>query len=100
MCWFCEKVKYNNIQIPINTTGADDNVCELITSDDCENCHGCADENNHFNLILIEDVLEICYYHKIKELTVNPYSARFNINYCPFCGDKISKEHHDELKFW
>lgn len=105
MCDFCEGLSYKELKIPIRTSLPDDNVCEIGSPDkynigfSCDGCKGCSDENNHFSVTVHEDTLSIGYYHKIRKLTIAPISSRFNINYCPMCGNRISENDH-ELKFW
>jgi len=101
MCEFCDNLEYKSITIPVRTSMADDNVCEVVTGDDCSKCnHGCADENNYFEITTWEDNLSLSYCHKIGKLTIYPVSTRFNINFCPMCGKRISEKLHEELKFW
>jgi hypothetical protein len=102
MCKFCDDLDYKTITIPSRTSTADDNVCEFVVNENCNECnHGCADENNYFSITTWEDNICLNYYHKVKDLIIAPISARFSINYCPMCGKKISKEmNSEELKFW
>lgn len=113
MCKFCDNLEYKDITIPNRTNMADDNVCEIASPDienidgkeyncgsNCKDCYGCMDENNHFVVSSFDDNIDISYYHKIKDLTIAPVSARFSINFCPICGRRISKVYHEDLKFW
>ena len=101
MCKFCDSLEYREIKIPVRTTMADDNICEMIMNGSCEECnHGCADENHSFSITTWDDTLCLHYYHKIGELIISPVSTRFSINSCPMCGKQISEKMKDELKFW
>jgi len=101
MCNFCDDLKYREIIIPMRTSMADDNVCEMIVNDDCEKCnHGCADENHYFSITTWEDNLCLNYFHKIGELIIAPVSTRFSINFCPMCGKQITEKINDKLGFW
>jgi len=72
MCEFCDNLEYKSITVPVRTSMADDNVCEVITGDDCSKCnHGCADENNYFEITTWEDNLSLSYCHKIGKLTMD-----------------------------
>lgn len=102
MCKFCDNLEYRDIKIDTRTSLADDNVCEFIVQNDCEQCeNGCSSDNNYFSITMWEDNLHLNYYHKIRDLIIAPISMRFSINFCPMCGKRISKElHSDELNFW
>ena len=92
--------------MPKRTTVSHENVGDFEAPDkynvnhDCKDRKGCAKENNYFSITSWEDNLCLNYYHKIKDLTIAPISARFSINYCPMCGKKISDTTNDELEFW
>ena len=114
MCKFCDNLEYRTITIPNRTNMADDNVCEFASPEiididgekitygvNCADCRGCADENSYFSITTWEDNMCLNYYHKVRDVIIAPVGARFNFNYCPMCGKRISKElHSDELNFW
>lgn len=112
MCKFCDE-DYTQLTIPMRTSFADDNVCDLLSPDgsgythDCNGCYGCADENNFFKLYFhrcdgSENIISLSYYHKVREGIIAPISARFEFSYCPFCGRKISDNDIDagNINFW
>lgn len=49
MCEFCRE-HHTNYLIPVRNKYADDNICEKLRDDNCEDCCGCNDENFHFTL--------------------------------------------------
>lgn len=101
MCKFCDNLKWREINIPIRTSMADDNICEIMMDSNCDECnHGCADKNHYFSITTWEDNLSLNYYHKIGELIIYPVSARFSINFCPMCGKRIAEKINEELRFW
>lgn len=96
MCVFCEKT--NTLELEIRSTYSDDNICESIS---CENCFGCSD--NRLSMIINKDNLNNSYinleYFKNKKGEINhPYSEQLHINYCPFCGEKISEDTLDVME--
>jgi len=105
MCKFCDNLRYKEIKVPSKTSLADDNVCEFASPSEygdfeCKNCGGCSDDNHFFSITSWDDNMQLSYYHKIKEVIIAPVSTRFNFNFCPMCGKRISKELHEDLKFW
>ena len=114
MCKFCDNLEYKEITIPSRTTGADHNVCEIASpqvieidgeiyksGSECEGCYGCAKENNYWQITICNnDIVDLHYYNKVRDFIIDQYSARFCINFCPMCGKRISKELHEDLKFW
>lgn len=113
MCNFCDG-KIIEIKIPRRTSYAEDNVCEQLSPDesktcyDCVGCNGCADQNNYFSINYIKDtvgdgnIVDLSYYHKIRNTIIQPISARFEFKYCPFCGKKLTDREIDvnDMKFW
>ena len=110
MCKFCDDLKnYKKYKIPIRNTYANDNTCEFVSPENykdgcfykdgisfrgimnCEDCDGCKDDNYLFYLNSCNNYISIDFYHKIKDLTIAPCSESLVINFCPWCGKKISK---------
>lgn len=93
MCEFCknfyERKKYG---IEVRNGYADDNFCEVLRDTDCEMCHGCANEDFHFTLYKWRDMISMGFIHKIPECTVAQTSENLKINYCPWCGEKLTDE--------
>jgi ferredoxin len=103
MCKFCDDfLRLKRNKIPIRNTSAEDNVCNYVVNNDCDQCNnGCSENNHYFDIILYKDTISIDYTHKINNLTIETSSARFNINYCPLCGKRMSEViHPEELKYW
>lgn len=75
--------------IPLRSKGADDNVCDTIRPKEyegyffgceCEDCLGCMDENDHFEINIFEEdgFFTVHYHHQIGELCIDRYSERIN----------------------
>ena len=103
MCEFCkDKSSYLQFRVPYRTNSADDNRCEYGSPDncdgyivgcDCKNCNGCVEDNLYFSIKKFSDNrIAFEFYHKIKDLIINPFSEAININYCPFCGERLNDE--------
>jgi hypothetical protein len=64
------------MRIPLRCTGADDNLCEKITNNDCKNCDGCSSDNEYFEVNEYDDFFTITYYKKIGDLEIIRCSER------------------------
>lgn len=99
MCGFCDNIKNENKEIiwRVRNTSADDNICECINNINCEKCKGC---NMHFKLngynyngdtyVGVEYHQTITYYNS-EDAVINPFSESIQFNYCPFCGEQMSR---------
>lgn len=90
MCEFCKD--YNRhiaYRVPVRNTYADDNLCEILMDDNCEDCDGCMDENYHFTLYKWQDMISFGLVRKIGDAICAPTSEGIMINYCPWCGKKL-----------
>ena len=100
MCEFC-KDYHTNYLIPIRNAYADDNICEKLRDKNCEDCSGCADENFHFTLYhsAWNDMISLGFHWVINDsndaAVISQTSEGIFINYCPWCGEKLSKEIND-----
>lgn len=92
MCEFCKNHdKYTIYRVPLRSTYADDNLCEKIVDDNCGTCNcGCADENYHFTLYKSKNWIQLGFHRKLADLIISPFSELLHINYCPWCGEKLS----------
>lgn len=98
MCNFCDTISKNNFVLEERSTYAEDNICEFVNNLDCNLCESCLP---HFELFSFQDnykersFIQIGYYKKVfsknSKVIVHPFSESIQINYCPFCGEKISK---------
>lgn len=101
MCKFCGNLEYRNYIVPYRTNSADDNQCEfgspmfyddILLDSDCSDCNGCATKNCHFGLTAWDNFLQLFYVRRIKNLIIEPYSERIQINFCPWCGRSLTDE--------
>lgn len=90
MCEFCKDYdKHIAYRIPIRTTYAADNLCEILRDDNCEDCYGCMNENYHFTLYKWTNMISLGLIRKIGDVVCAPTSEGLIINYCPWCGEKL-----------
>lgn len=105
MCKFCDNLEWRTYLVPQRTEDACDNLCEVMTAklenidgevfslrSDCENCNGCAPGNMGFAMHTYGNRIGFDYRHRIKELIIGRNSEMFDINFCPWCGKRLSKE--------
>lgn len=99
MCEFCDDLKHRTYRVLQRTTSADDNQCEFGSPDPdvfgistCYACDGCRDDNLRFELRCWDNYISIGYFHRIKSLCIEPFSESIAINYCPWCGKKLTDE--------
>ncbi len=99
MCKFCECLIDNTKDILLSSRSrlSIDNTCEIIADDDCSNCKdGC---NEYFKLggsVSNDNVsIQVCFHKEVKDIIIAPFSELLHINYCPFCGEQISKDIKD-----
>ena len=99
MCQFCEtlKDKTKDIKWRVRSTYAEDNICEYVNDEECSCCDGCI---SHFKLVNYEmegnTRISIEFCQKLKdnqgnEVIIEPFSEPIQWNYCPICGEQISK---------
>lgn len=99
MCQFCEALKDKNKDIiwNVRSTYADDNICEIINDKNCSLCNGCIMEFNLKGHVYNEDVYVSVEYNQElvssdrDEVIIRPFSEAMQFNYCPICGEQISK---------
>lgn len=53
---------------------------------------GCDDKNLRFELTSWRNYISLAYKHRINDLIIEPFSEAIRINYCPWCGKKLTKE--------
>lgn len=103
MCKFCDNLKRRVYKIPYRNSMGDDNRCEYgspdvvnidgeieIIGSNCDNCQGCAEDNQFFSMCVEGNSIRFAFYHKIKNLIISPNSEVIKINFCPWCGRKIT----------
>ena len=93
MCEFCKNLDEHKIYgIEVRTAYAKDNFCDVLRDNDCEPCNGCVNENFHFTLYTYKDMVQFGFIHEIPECTVAQTSEYIKINYCPWCGRKLTND--------
>ena len=108
MCEFCEALKDETKEInwSVRSSYADENMCEFVNGDSCQYCNGCA-EGFIIDAYDYNGNTKVCItYSKTvrtkdkKEVVVHPFSEAIQWNYCPVCGEQISKEILDFDKYY
>lgn len=94
MCEFCRNpAEYKKYGVPIRNSYDSDNFCEVLYDNDCEDCSsGCADKNFHFTIYKWQESLSFGFIHATPKCTIAQTSEMVAINYCPWCGEKISEQ--------
>lgn len=93
MCSFCENfTEHKKYGIAIRNAYANGNFCEVLRDTNCGTCNGCADKNFHFTLYKWRNLIQLGFIHEIPECTVAQTSEHLQINYCPWCGEKLTDE--------
>lgn len=93
MCKFCDDFsKHKKYGIAFHSSYASDDFCEVLRGTNCEDCDGCTDKNFHFTLYKWRDMIQMGFIHEIPECTVAQTSEHLTINYCPWCGKRLSNE--------
>lgn len=108
MCEFCDNLKRRTYKIPYRNSMENDNRCEDGSPDtvdtdgeiktigsNCDNCQGCAEDNQFFSMHVEGNCIRFAFYHKIKNLIISPNSEAIKINFCPWCGRRITDNHVD-----
>jgi len=101
MCKFCDNITNSKLEFSwlVRNTGADDNICEFVNNNICDDCSGCANMefgiqgyniggNIHIGISFYQNILSL----KSENVITNPYSETQQFNFCPFCGKQISKD--------
>ena len=108
MCEFCEALKDETKEInwSVRSSYADDNICEFVNEENCQYCNGCQ-EGFTVDAYDYKGNTKVCItYSKTvgtkdgKEVIVRPFSEGIQWNYCPICGEQISKEILDFDKYY
>lgn len=103
MCKFCDKLEWREYGVPLRSLSADDNFCQVMTAKfekygdeyvclgaNCADCGGCVE--NEFVLNTYDNRISFSFTHCIKEIYIGRHSEMFDINFCPWCGRRLSKE--------
>lgn len=104
MCEFCEGLKDKDKEITwqVRSTYADNNICEFVNDITCSTCGGCKMgftlkgydyEGNTYVEVEYKQVLKSI---DEVEVVIWPFSEGIQFNFCPICGDQLSKK----LKHW
>ena len=98
MCEFCEGVNNKDFTWNVRSTMADNNICEYVNGDNCEGCNECnmrfglvkyiSNENTYISVDYNQTLSDI----DGNEVVISPFSEGIRINYCPFCGDSVSRD--------
>lgn len=95
MCKFCEGLfdKEYDMRWNMRSNYADDNFCEKVLNDSCENCTQCSinytlrgrkiDETGHV-------YIQCDYKFDNGDIVMWNSTEPLNINYCPYCGRKLA----------
>lgn len=93
MCKYCGE--YYTERTLIRNSFADDNLCLVLREDECEDCGGCAEDKNYFEMSYYGDFMVISHWREMKyaEIGMNAISAqnseRIERNFCHNCGRKL-----------
>lgn len=98
MCKFCESITNRKLDVTLSSRSrlAVDNTCEFI-GEDCSKCKdGC---NEYFKIGGFESngntYINVDFYKEVGNIIIAPFSESIHINYCPYCGRKLSTEIKD-----
>lgn len=100
MCEFCSSIldKRKNVYWGVRSVIADNNVEEFIEK---SSEHKIKNSNCYFPIEAYEDngnvSVIVSYRHEIilsndEKITISPFSEGMKFNFCPFCGEQISKD--------
>lgn len=99
MCKFCDNLEYRRYKVQQRTTSADDTTCEFGSPDldvadtyNCSGCRGCTKDNLRFELAAWKNYISLAFVHRIRRLIIEPFSEAIQINFCPWCGKKLTEE--------
>ena len=104
MCEFCDSLKDKNKQITwqLRSTYADNNICEFVNDTTCSLCNGCQMGfslkvfNYEGNAYVGVEYKQVIKSRGGEEVVIWPFSESIQFNFCPVCGDQLSKK----LKHW
>lgn len=94
-CTFCNALKEGReISWDTRSKLAKDNLCEKVFNTECTGCTGCEYDSFSLSSFTINDNIHVCvnYYRDVKGIIVAPFSYGIQFSFCPFCGEKISKD--------
>lgn len=107
MCKFCDDLKWRQYSVPARNKMDSDNLCQCLSCGridgseetdsywpvSCpENCDGCAEGNEHFKLFASDNRIGLSYAFKATGLQIARNSEMLTINYCPWCGKKLTDQ--------
>lgn len=94
MCKFCEGLfdSGHKVEWHMRSEYADDNFCEKIFNNSCENCEKCNTKYILKGYLFDNQAYIICDYNFTNgDILIWNSTESLPINYCPYCGRKISK---------
>lgn len=103
-CKFCDPAsEFSHYLIPERNQMDTDNLCEILTQrlgDEvnggndiwCNECYGCTEENTHFVLNAFDNCISLSYRFKGRDLQIDRNSEVMHINFCPWCGRRLSEK--------
>ena len=108
MCKFCEALKDETKEINwlVRSHYADDNICEFVNEENCQYCNGCqegfaVDGYDYKGNTKVSITYSRTVWSKDKkQVIVRPFSEAIQWNFCPICGEQISKEILDFDKYY
>lgn len=107
MCKFCDDLSWRKYSIPARNKMDSDNLCQCLSrgridgspetdSDAPVFCHtkcdGCAEGNEHFELFSRDNRIGLSFAFKAKGLQIARNSEMLTINFCPWCGKKLTEQ--------
>lgn len=99
MCKFCDNLDYRKYKVLQRTTSADDTTCEFGSPNldvpntyNCSGCRGCSEDNIRFELTSWDNYIYLAFIHRIRRLVIESFSVAIPINFCPWCGNKLTEE--------
>lgn len=94
MCKFCEGIFDKNYDMEWNmrTSFADDNFCEKVFEDSCDNCEQCCIEYKLNGRYISESdhaYLTCEYKFDNGDIKMHNFTEILPINFCPYCGRQL-----------
>lgn len=95
MCKFCEGLFDKDYKMEWNTRSeyADSNFCEKVLNNECSKCKQCFTQYKLDGFISNENTYIVCDYKFTNgDIVMWNSTEPLRINYCPYCGKRISKD--------
>lgn len=96
MCKFCENVfdKGYDMKWNMRTSFSDDNFCEKVLEDTCDNCKKCNTMyklNGGYREESDQAYLSCEYKFDNGDIIMHNFTEELPINFCPYCGKQLVK---------